>query len=110
MEIKITKKVVIDSGEDSAYSYAYKYYLVYGKLYNDEKTRYRPFKYVMRIWKEDIFEAENYPDYLPLYRQKEITEDILYSFIECNYPKSYNECKNFFDACRESIALYNSAI
>ena len=110
MEIKTTKKQVISYSNGGAYSDAFKYYVVYGKIYNDDKTRYRPFKYCMRIWKEDLFEYDEYPEYMSIKRQNEIANDLLYSFIDCNYPKDYNNCKNFFDACRESIEQYNATI
>ncbi len=110
MEIKITKKQVLKETIDGEWSYASKYYLVYGKIFNEEKTRYRPFKFCQLIYKEDLFEFDEYPDFLSVKRQNEITDALLWCFIESNLPKDYDNCDSFFKACNETIEKYNSSV
>ena len=110
MEIKITKTKILDYSNGSAYGDAYKTYLVYGKIYNDDNTRYRPFKYVYTVFKDDLFAYDDYPDYMSLTRQKAISNEFIYSFIDCNYPTDYNNCKAFFNACNDTIFNYNKYV
>lgn len=108
MEIKITKKRVIDECTGSSYSDAYKTYLVHGKILNDEKTRYRAFRFVFKVWKEDLFEYDEYPEQMSIKRQNEIRDELMsYVF---DLIKSYDDCKAFYDYCRESIDDYNKRL
>lgn len=107
MEIKITKKRIIADYNSTAYSDGFKAYQVYGKIINDDNTRYRPFAFVKWIWKDDLFEYDDYPEYMSDKRQKEITNEFIWSFIDCNYPKSYEDCKDFYQECRKSCKEYN---
>lgn len=109
VNFKITKKQkILEVNNDMAHNY---YFLVYGHIYNEDKTRYRKFKFV--IW-FDIFDLQEYFD------KEYITDDDVKEYvsfcvegIENSYIteiKDYYDTeglKNFYDYCRETIENYN---
>lgn len=108
MEIKITKKQVLDCCRGNAYSDAFNTYLVHGKIINDEKTRFRRFKFVHTIYKEEIFAYDDYPEKMTIKRQTEIENEFLqHIFMLIN---NYNDCNAFYEYCNESIKEYNKKI
>ncbi len=87
------------------------YYLIYGRIYNENKTRYRKFKYVEWF---DIF------DMLEYYEKDFITKEEIKNYVNnltdsigCSYLcdiKNYNDekgLKEFYNYCNETINEYN---
>lgn len=108
MKIEYTKiNLLWEHNCDMAHNY---YYIYYGKIYNEDKTRYRKFKYVDWF---DIFDLQEY------YEKDYITKEDIRNYaltLENGYLlsiKDYNDTKGlkeFYNYCRESIENYNRII
>jgi len=108
MEIEYTKiQLLYEQNNSMCHNF---YYIYYGRIYNEEHTRYRRFKYVEMF---DIFDVQEWyeKDYIT---KKDIRDYAL--AIENSYLQSikdYNDTKHlkeFYDYCRESIENYNRII
>ena len=106
VDFKITKKQkILEVNNDMAHNY---YFLVYGHIYNEDKTRYRKFKFVEWF---DIFDLQEYFD------KDYITDDDIKQYVNelvdttnITQIKDYYDTeglKNFYDYCRETIDRYN---
>lgn len=88
------------------------YYIYYGRIYNEDKTKYRKFKYVEWFDVFDVQEAFDKADYIT---QEEIKE-YAYALADNCYLtsiKDYNDTKHlkeFYEYCNETIKNYNSII
>lgn len=107
VDFKITKKQkILEVNNDKAHNF---YYLVYGRIYNKEKTRYRKFKFVEWF---DIFDLQEY------FEKEYITEDDIKQYVNelidttnITNIKDYNDkegLKNFYDFCNDTIRRYNN--
>ena len=86
------------------------YYIYYGKIYNKEHTRYRPFKYVEWF---DIFDLQEY------YEKETITKKDIRDYA-LTFSNSYllsikdyedkEHLKEFYKYCNETIQNYNNII
>ena len=83
------------------------YYIYYGKIYNQDYTRYRKFKYIYWF---DIFDVQEY------FEKDYITKDDVREYalnLENGYLlniKDYNDkegLKEFYQNCRDTIKYYN---
>lgn len=106
VDFKITKrKKILEINNDMVHNY---YYLIYGKIYNEDKTRYRKFKYVEWF---DIFDVQEYFENKKYITENDIKEYL--NILENTYLlniKHYNDTKNlkeFYDYCNETIKHYN---
>jgi len=103
-EIKITKKLCLDEWSNSTCSGSE--WVVYGRIYNREKTRYYSFRFV--LWFDyacDLWDSENEKE-IPL---SECMENAIYSFIPDNL--SFDDEKaiaRFIDDCNATIEQYNA--
>lgn len=106
VDFKITKKQkILEVNNDKAHNF---YFLVYGHIYNENKTRYRKFKYVEWF---DIFDLQEYFD------KDYITEDDIKQYVNdlventhITDIKDYNDTeglKKFYDYCNQTIRNYN---
>lgn len=105
VDFEITKKQkLLEVNNDKAHNF---YYLIYGRIFNEEKTRMRKFKYV--VW-FDIFDLQEY------FEKDCITNDDIKQYlneIENSYLlnlKSYDDIeglKEFYNYCNETIENYN---
>ena len=102
---KINK--IHEVNNDMAHNY---YYIYYGRIYNENKTRYRKFKYIEWF---DIFDLQEY------FEKDLITKEDVKNFaneIENSYLlniKDYNDTKGlkeFYNYCNETIKNYNTII
>lgn len=101
--IEITKKQILrDVSNDMS---TFKTYLVYFKFYNETKTRFRKGHFVQTIEHNELFEYAD-KDFLTKKEQNEITHEIIFSTIEA-YATNYNNPKQLFDFCNETIKDYN---
>lgn len=106
MEIKITKRQLLEEqNNDMTHNWTY---LVYGKIYNDNHTRYRKFKFVVFFDSEDIYDWYEEKDYIT---QKDVS-DYLDELISSNlfYINSYDDTKAFYELCNDTITKYNERI
>ena len=113
MEIKITKRQkLLEINNDMCHNY---YYLVHGRIYNDDKTAYRKFKFVPWF---DIFDVDEYfngDDGDEVY-DIPITDEMIMKYLdECIWAtvsivseyNNENQLRNFYEICNESIVRYN---
>ena len=112
VDFEITKKQKIkEVNNDMCHNY---YYLIYGRIYNENKTRYRKFKFVEWF---DIFDLQEY------YEKDVITKNEIKAYVEnlvdsigSSYIgdiKDYNDekgLKEFYNYCNETIKDYNNII
>lgn len=105
VDFEITKtKKLLETNNEMAHNY---YYLIYGRIYNEEKTRMRKFKFVEWF---DIFDLQEY------FEKDIITKEDIKNYLndlEIGYLtnlKSYNDIeglKEFYNYCNETIENYN---
>lgn len=109
IDFEITKiQKIKEVNNDMCHNY---YYLVHGRIYNEDKTRIRKFKFVEWF---DIFDLQEY------YEKDIITKNEIKNYVEnlvdnigCSYIgdiKDYNDekgLKEFCEYCNETIKQYN---
>lgn len=105
VDYKITKtKLLYEQNNDMCHNF---YYLIQGRFYNEEKTKFRRFKFVEWV---DIFDALEY------YEKDSVTKAEIKNFVlECacstiDIVKDYNDeksLKEFYKICNETIENYN---
>jgi hypothetical protein len=108
MNIEYTKiNKILEVNNDMVHNY---YYIYYGRIYNENKTRYRKFKYIEWF---DIFDIQEY------FEKEWVTKEDIKEYasnIENSYLltiKDYNDTKGlkeFYNFCRESIENYNKIV
>lgn len=105
MEIKITKKQCIYKQYNDMV--ANEYWLVSGKIYNDDKTFSKKFRLV--IW-YDLQDIQEYfdKDYATEKDKKLYLDELIYSYTDTI--KDYKDTKEFYDLCNETINNYNKLI
>lgn len=106
VNIKITKRQqLLEVNNDMCHNY---YYLIYGKFYNEDKTRYRKFKFVLWF---DIFDVQEYfedKEYITNDDIKEYMNEAIFGYTDI--VKSYNDTdslKQFYKICNDTINDYN---
>lgn len=105
VDFKITKtKLLREQNNDMCHNY---YYLFQGRIYNEDKTKYRKFKFVEWC---DIFDVMEYfeKDYITLNDVKMFLTEIMISRLE--YIKDFNDentLKDFYTDMTESIENWN---
>lgn len=109
VNFEITKKQkILEINNDMCHNY---YYLIYGRIYNEEKTKYKKFKYIEYF---DIFDVQEFFDDKE-YITKEDIKDYLNN-LENSYLlniKDYNDRENiqeFYNYCNETIIKYNKIV
>ena len=108
MNIEYTKiNKILEVNNDMAHNY---YYVYYGRIYNENKTRYRKFKYVEWF---DIFDLQEY------YEKDIINKEDIRNYaetLENSYLlsiKDYDDTKHlkeFYNYCSETIKNYNRIV
>lgn len=103
MEIKITKKTkLLEVNNSMVHNY---YYLINGKIYKDDSTKYKKFKFVLFF---DIFDLQEYYE-----GYEEITEEMKKEYIEemvfccTGMISDYNKLDDFYEFCNSTIENYN---
>lgn len=105
VDFKITRtKLLKEHNTDMAHNY---YFLIQGRLYSEDKTRYRRFKFVEWV---DIFDIQEYfdKDWININDAKEFALECAISRIEMI--KDFNDSKtlkDFYAFMCESIDNYN---
>lgn len=105
INFEITKKQkILEVNNSMCHNY---YYVIYGRIYNEEHTKYKKFKYIEWFDVFDVmefFETDCYNDKLV----KEYLNNLENSYL-LNI-KDYNDIKNlkeFYNYCNETIKKYN---
>lgn len=102
--MEITKiNRLLEVRNDMVHNY---YYLVYGRLYNEDKTMYKKFRFVIMF---DAFDVQEYfdRDFFTKEDLKQFAKDYAYNFIDCNY-SGYESFTNFVKECNKTIDEYNN--
>lgn len=109
--IKYTKiQKIYEQNNDMVHNY---YYIYYGRLYNDDHTRYRSFKYILCF---DIFDLQEYYDEDIITKEqikdfaRALTESIDMTYLDGNIFNNKTRLKEFYDFCGTSIDDYNKII
>ena len=90
MEIKITKRTkLLEINNDMCHNF---YYLVNGRFYNENKTAYRRFKFV--IW-FDIFDVDEYFNYIEY--SKTLNDDNIKYYLVLNLDLDIDTVKEVLD-------------
>jgi hypothetical protein len=108
IDFKITKKTkILEVNNSACHNY---YYLIQGRLFNDQKTKYKKFAYVLMF---DIFDLQEY------FEKETISKTDIKQYInelENIYLlniKNYDDkegIQDFFNYCNETIKKYNKLI
>lgn len=112
VDYKITKvHKLYEVNNEKCHNY---YYLIYGRIYNKEKTKYRKFKFV--VW-FDIFDLQEYFEKDIIYKEdiKNYVDDLIFSTVYSylHNMKNYDNekgLKEFYNYCNETIINYNNII
>lgn len=100
--IKITKRECLESYDNDMASF--REYLVHGKIYNADNTRYRPFRFIINYEPNDIcdfYEQETYTKQ----DERNYQDELIFSIT--NYINDYNDTKTFYEICNNSITTHN---
>ena len=107
MEIRITKREKLDEWNNSMCSGVE--YCVHGRIINDDKTRYRPFKFIANIDGQDLWKDECDDENEDCYTYREYLDECVIPSFTDNI-QSYDDCKYFYSLCNETINKYNETI
>lgn len=101
-DIKITKKIkLLEVNNEMVHNF---YYLIHGKIINESKTKYKPFKFVLFFDVFDVCEfLEN--EYYNENDIKDYIDELIFSYTQ--NINSYENCDYFYELCNESIKNYN---
>lgn len=106
MEIKITKRTLVyHPNNDMVCNW---YYLVQGRIINDQKTRFRKFKFIVMFDADDLWEWNN-KETISQADLREYTDELAYAQFTC-YIANYDDVSEFYKLCSESIERYNKLI
>lgn len=108
VDFEITKtQKIYEQNNDMCHNF---YFIIYGRIYNEGKTRMRKFKYVEWFDVFDVmefFETDYYNDKLVREYVNNLENGYLYGI------KDYNDkdgLKEFYNYCGETIDNYNEMI
>jgi hypothetical protein len=110
IDFEITKKQkILEINNNMTHNY---YFLIHGRLYNEDKTKYKKFKYIEWF---DVFDLQEYfeKDYITKENIKIYVNNLIdnmgVSYIQDI--KNYNDTKNikeFYKYCNETIINFNN--
>lgn len=102
---EVTKRTLWhEVNNDMCHNY---YYLVYVRIYNADRTKYRKAKFIVWVDAEDVCEHVDSDTYTQKDVQ-ELVDDIVCS--ELDTINSYDDTKDFYDFCNRSIERFNSIV
>lgn len=108
VDFEITKvRKLYEQNNDMAHNF---YFIIYGRIYNEGKTRLRKFKYVEWFDVFDVmefFETDYYNDKLVREYANNLENGYLYGIKDYYDEKGLKE---FYDYCNETIKDYNEII
>ena len=101
-EVKITKtSKLLEVNNDMVHNF---YYLVYGRIINESKTKYKKFKFVLFY---DVFDLQEYWEDLVITKdmEKEYRDALIFNMVDTI--KSYDDTIDFYELCDNTIKDYN---
>lgn len=101
-EVKITKtSKLLEVNNDMVHNF---YYLVYGRIINESKTKYKKFKFVLFY---DVFDLQEYWEDVVITKdmEKEYRDALIFNMVDTI--KSYDDTKDFYELCNNTIKDYN---
>ena len=101
-EVKITKtNKLLEVNNDMVHNF---YYLVYGRIINESKTKYKKFRFVLFY---DVFDLQEYWEDVVITKdmEKEYRDALIFNMVDTI--KSYDDTKDFYDLCNNTIKNYN---
>lgn len=106
-EVKITKtSKLLEVNNDMVHNF---YYLVHGRIINENKTKYKKFRFVLFY---DVFDLQEYWEdddnenvVITKDMEKQYRDDLIFSMVDTI--KSYNDTKDFYELCNDTIKNYN---
>lgn len=101
-EVKITKtNKLLEVNNDMVHNF---YYLVYGRIINKDRTKYKKFKFVLFY---DIFDLQEYWDDVVITKdmEKEYRNELIFNMVSTI--KSYDDTIDFYELCNNTIKNYN---
>jgi hypothetical protein len=106
-EVKITKtSKLLEVNNDMVHNF---YYLVHGRIINENKTKYKKFRFVLFY---DVFDLQEYWEdddnenvVITKDMEKQYRDDLIFSMVDTI--KSYNDTKDFYELCNDTIENYN---
>lgn len=102
MEIKITKKEKLKEVNNCmCHNF---YYLIHGQIINDDKTRYKKFRFVLWF---DVFDILEYfeQDYYTKENIKEYIDVSIWGYLDLIH--NYDDTTDFYNTCNDTIEKYN---
>lgn len=105
MNIKITKRETLYTQYNDMVSN--EYWLIHGKVYNQDKTLSRKFKLVVMFDLLDVMEFFE-KDTISKKDKIEYVDIILESYT--SYINSFDDMKEFYNVCNETITNFNNFI
>lgn len=99
MEIKITKRQLLKTG-----MFNWEFWKISGRIYNDDKTKYRKFRFVVDFDANDIcsyFDCDSYTK-----KQHDEYLDEAVCGVIC-YINDFDDTKEFHKECNRTIHSYN---
>jgi len=98
--VRITKRQTIFSPRGEMWNADF--ILVHGRIYNEDDTRYRKFKFIIQIdFELDLW--DNYSETEISYGEAEM--NLIFGMT--SLINSYNDTKNFYEACNDTIESWN---
>ena len=104
MEIKITKREKLQEINNSMVHNWY--FLIKGRIINDECTKMKKFRFVVWFDVWDLLEWLESDSYTEKDIKNYLDELIFCCFTD--FIKSYEDCAEFYELCNASIERYNS--
>lgn len=101
-EVKITKtNKLLEVNNDMVHNF---YYLVYGRIINESKTKYKKFRFVLFY---DVFDLQEYWEDVVITKdmEKEYRDVLIFNMVSTI--KSYDDTKDFYELCNNTIKNYN---
>lgn len=108
--IKITKtSKLLEVNNDMVHNF---YYLVHGRIINENRTKYKKFRFVLFY---DVFELQEYFEtkdnetvVITKDMEKEYRNYLIFNMVDTI--KSYNDTKYFYELCIDTIKNYNKVV
>lgn len=103
--VKVTKRQLLRRRQNDMENNWY--YLIHGRIYNADKTRYRKYRFVVMFDGDDLWEYYR-KDNISEREISEYVDEMIFSFTQ--YIKGYNDVQEFVEICNQSIRRYNSVM